>query len=275
MKKFENIVIASDLDGTYLADRSRLVERNIERVRYFCENGGHFTFATGRVPLFAKMAISNPNELTNLPAVTGNGTCLYDFAAEKPLVEHFIDMDIFMDMADMINELTCDAAFRGSMLKGFVIPALDHEVNIREYTCFPDFFEKLIMPMSEWKQLDIYKVNVMGDGEMLGRIYPILCEKFSDRLSITRSGYLAIEVMAHGISKAQMLKEMVNERFGENVMLCTVGDQENDLEMHSIADIPVCPANASDEVKAVCKYCLCDNNSGVVGDLIDLLDEQI
>lgn len=275
MKKFENIVIATDLDGTFLADRSKLVERNIERVRYFCDNGGHFTFATGRVPIFTRMAIPAPQEFINLPAVTGNGSCLYDFAEQKPVVEHFIDMDIFMGLAELVNELTADAAFRGSALNGFVIPSLEHRANVKEYTRFPDFMEKLIMPMEDWNKLDLYKVNVLGESEMLERIYPIVCEKFSDRLTITRSGPLAIEVMQHGTSKAQMLREMVNDRFGKDIMLCTVGDQENDLEMHSVADLPVCPANASDEVKAVCKHCLCDNNSGVVADLIDLLDRQI
>lgn len=274
-KKFEKIVIASDLDGTYFNSKSGLVERNLDRVRYFCENGGHFTFATGRVPIFTRMAIPEPHRLVNLPAVTGNGTCLYDFSTQKPCVEHFIDMDIFMEMAELVNEIAPNATYRGSGLRGFVVPALKHEVNVREYTQFPDFMEKLVMPMKEWQELELYKVNVMGDAEMLANIYPILKDRFSDKLTVTRSGYLAIEVMPHGTSKAQMLKEMVSERFGDDVMLCTVGDEENDLEMHSVADLPVCPANANEKVKSICKHCLCDNNDGVVGDLIDLLDRQI
>ena len=73
MSKFENIVIASDLDGTYFATGTKLVERNLERVRYFCENGGHFTFATGRLPIFTrkkakKFGVSNTTSC--LAAVT-------------------------------------------------------------------------------------------------------------------------------------------------------------------------------------------------------------
>lgn len=48
MKKFEGYLIVSDLDGTFLGKQSRIVERNVEAVRYFTENGGLFTFATGR-----------------------------------------------------------------------------------------------------------------------------------------------------------------------------------------------------------------------------------
>ena len=275
MKKFENIVIASDLDGTYFADDAMLVPRNLERVKYFCENGGHFTFATGRVPVFTKMSIADPGSLIDLPAVTGNGSCLYDFKNEKPIWEHFVDMDAFADLADTVRRLAPHAAFRGATLNGFVIPGLENKYNLKEYTEYPDFMEKLVMPMEKWGELDLYKVNVISDAQTLEMLYPILREGFSDRFNVTRSGYLAIEIMAHGTSKAVMLRKMVDERFGKNVTLYTVGDQDNDLEMHSIADVAVCPANANDAVKAVCKYCLCDNNSGVIGDLIDLLDRQV
>ena len=275
MKKFENIVIASDLDGTYFADKSRLVQRNIERVKYFCSNGGHFTFATGRVPIFTKMSISDPGALINLPAITGNGSCLYDFVSDVPIWEHFVDMKLIRELADTVKELAPHAAFRGAALKGFVVPGLENKYNLKEYNEYPDFMEKLVMPIDRWDELGLYKVNVIADGETLGMLDPILCEKFSDRLSVTRSGYLAIEIMQHGTSKAVMLRKMVDERFGKGVTLYTVGDQDNDLEMHSIADVAVCPANANDAVKAVCKYCLCDNNHGVIGDLIDLLDRQI
>ena len=101
MKKFENIVIASDLDGTYFATGTKLVERNLERVRYFCDNGGHFTFATGRLPIFTRKVMPNAHELVNMPAVTGNGTCLYDFEAKKPLEEQFINTDSFLELADL------------------------------------------------------------------------------------------------------------------------------------------------------------------------------
>ena len=49
MNRFSHIIIASDLDGTFLNDRSRPVPRNLAAIRYFTEHGGHFTFATGRV----------------------------------------------------------------------------------------------------------------------------------------------------------------------------------------------------------------------------------
>ena len=56
MKKFENILIASDIDGTLLF-QNEIHPRNFEKLRYFCENGGHFALATGRnhMDIFAIM----------------------------------------------------------------------------------------------------------------------------------------------------------------------------------------------------------------------------
>ena len=275
MKKFDNIVIASDLDGTFFADGTKLVQRNLESVKYFCDNGGHFTFATGRLPIFTRKAIPNAHEIINLPAVTGNGTCLYDYQKMMPVEEKFIDTDAFLELADFASEFSSEVGFRGVTLDGFVIPGLENSYNIKEYHYFPDFMEKLILPMEDWNRLDVYKVNVFAEKDTLEELYPILLDKFSDKFTVTRAGIFAIEVMPHGTSKAKMLKKMVTERFGEGVMLCTVGDHDNDLEMHSVADLPVCPENANDAVKSICKHILCDNNSGVIADLIDLLDRRI
>ena len=124
MKKFDNIVIASDLDGTYFADGTKLVQRNLERIEYFCENGGYFTFATGRLPIFTRKAMPNAHELVNLPAVTGNGTCLYDYQSMTPLEEIFIDTDMFCEVARFAKEFAPDVGFRGVTLDGFVLPSL-------------------------------------------------------------------------------------------------------------------------------------------------------
>ena len=193
----------------------------------------------------------------------------------NPLEEKFLDTDAFCEVARFAKELAPDVGFRGVTLDGFVLPSLENRHNVREYNYFPDFMVKRLLPVEKWNTLDVYKVNILGEKDELIRLYPVLCEKFSDRFTVSRAGYFCIEVMPFGTSKARMLKKMVSERFGKGVMLCTVGDHDNDLEMHLIADLPVCPSNANDAVKSICKHILCDNNSGVVADLIDLLDKQI
>ena len=46
MGKFSGILICSDFDGT-LAVGGHVVEKNIDAIRYFQENGGLFSVITG------------------------------------------------------------------------------------------------------------------------------------------------------------------------------------------------------------------------------------
>ncbi len=276
-KKFENIVIATDLDGTYFGNSVRLVPRNLSAVEYFCENGGHFTFATGRLPLFMRRSIPNANELINMPAVTGNGTCLYDFSKAQALREHFLADGFLNELSEFLNEelRTAAVGLRAVTREGIVVNSLENPHIKKEFEYLPDFMEKRLLTAEGWKRECFYKVNVMGDDAELCRLYPILEKHFAGRAAVTRSGYLSIEIMPGGTSKAVMLRELIDERFGNDAYLCTLGDYDNDLEMHSIANLSVCPSNANDKVKAACDLCLCSNEEGLIGALIENLSEYI
>ncbi len=272
MKKFENIVIASDLDGTYFGNKVRLVPRNLEAIKYFCDNGGHFTFNTGRLPIFMRKSLPNITELINMPAITGNGTCLYDFEKDQAIEEHFVEFEAFMELVDFVRAYSEIAGFRGVIEKGFVIHSLDNKYNKKEYEHLPDFMEKKIMPIPDWECLNMYKVNMMDTEERLERLFPVLKERFDGKLTINRAGLTWIEIMPRNTGKGIMLRSAVERLFKDKMTVCTVGDFDNDLDMHSVADLPVCPANANERVKAACKHTLCSNDDGVIADLIDLLD---
>ena len=49
--RFDNILLLSDLDGTFLNDEVKPVKSNIDAVNRFAQNGGLFSVASGR-PLF-------------------------------------------------------------------------------------------------------------------------------------------------------------------------------------------------------------------------------
>ena len=48
MKKFDKVLLASDFDGTLKDDNGVITKDVLDAVRYFQENGGFFTLATGR-----------------------------------------------------------------------------------------------------------------------------------------------------------------------------------------------------------------------------------
>ena len=50
MKKFEGMLLSCDMDGTLLDDNKQIPPDNIHALRYFTEQGGRLSLATGRSP---------------------------------------------------------------------------------------------------------------------------------------------------------------------------------------------------------------------------------
>lgn len=274
--KFENIFIASDLDGTYFNSKTETVARNIEKVKYFCENGGRFTFATGRLPLFIKRPIPDARAQVNFPAVMGNGTCLFDYQSERAIEEHFLNTALLAEVESFIAGISgVEAGLRATYDKGVTFSNIVNETLKREYDTFPEYVERVVCSAREWGGYRLYKANIRGKADAIEALYPYVEKEFSGVLSVTRSARTMIELMPHGTSKAAMLQGVKEKYFNNDVMLCTVGDYDNDLAMHAISDLSVCPSNANDAVKSVCKLQLCSNDDGVIADLIDYFDGNI
>ncbi|MBE6534398.1 MAG: HAD-IIB family hydrolase [Ruminococcaceae bacterium] len=272
-KKFENIFIASDLDGTFFASKTQMVKRNLEKIEYFCENGGRFTFATGRLPLFIKRPIPNPETIVNFPAVMGNGTCLFDYQNQRAVEEHFVDAKLLADVEDfLIKETGFEAAIRATFAQGVVMSTLENPALKREFETFPEYVERVVCSAHKWEGYNLYKANIRGTLDVIQEMYPRIKKEFGDVLTVTTSANTMIELMPLGISKASMLVDIKEKILDKDTVLCTVGDYDNDLEMHSISDLAVCPSNANDAVKSVCKLQLCSNDDGVIADLIDYFD---
>lgn len=77
MGRFDGVMILTDMDGTLLNSQRQLSRGNQEAARYFMEQGGLFSVATGR----AKRAMEYfmPELTINAPAVLFNGSVVYDF----------------------------------------------------------------------------------------------------------------------------------------------------------------------------------------------------
>ena len=53
MNKFKGYLICTDCDGTLTDNEGKVSDANAEAIKYFEEEGGLFTLATGRFPHFA------------------------------------------------------------------------------------------------------------------------------------------------------------------------------------------------------------------------------
>ena len=86
MKKFEGILICTDLDGTLLRDDGTISEENLTAIKHFKENGGIFTFITGRMPYFVSDIYTKIEP--NAPFGCINGGGIYDHRTQKYIWTH-------------------------------------------------------------------------------------------------------------------------------------------------------------------------------------------
>ena len=83
MGKFDGVLICTDLDGTLLKNDKTISDANIEAIEYFKQNGGLFTFVTGRMPYYVSYITEKVNP--NAPFGCVNGGGVFDFVRQKYL----------------------------------------------------------------------------------------------------------------------------------------------------------------------------------------------
>ena len=275
MKNFQDIMIATDLDGTFFSSEAKEVPRNIEAIKYFTENGGIFTFATGRASWNTDVLLPNAGEYLNHPAITCNGMTLYDMSEHTPVREYFIPSEQVVELVDVILPKFSEVCFRAAGLEGIFVFQPEHPILVREQKKNP--VKYFVCPYKEWISYKFYKITMRAESEILDEVKAYLDNLFGDKYNICKSWPTILEILPKGRSKAEMLREVKNdlEENGRKIKLYAVGDFENDIDMLKMADVAVCPDNALDCVKEICDLCLCDNDSGVIADLIYKLDEDI
>ncbi|CDE06155.1 cof-like hydrolase [Anaerotruncus sp. CAG:390] len=278
MKDLSNILILTDLDGTFFGARAKIIQRNIDAIERFKAAGGLFTIATGRMHMSLEHCIPNVRELVNAPVAVCNGTYLYDFSKNHPTCEHFLDRDLTRRAIDFMFKALPTVCIRLSVPEGYmtcppVSPMMERDLQ----SCPPE--NRYILPVEEWMNYDWYKVVIRDKPERLVWLRRELRREMGDdTFEDTMSGPTFFELQKKGCTKALMIPELrricQSPEHPGPLKVYAVGDYDNDISMIKAADVGVCPSNALDEVKKVADLCLCSNEEGVIADLIEHIEAE-
>ena len=278
MKKFENIYIASDIDGTFLWDCGYVNPKNIKAVKYFTENGGHFTFSTGRNPFDTDRVIPYWRSLCNMPGIFCNGSMLYDPTTNNIMDPRYITpketaVKVFSIVRENFSHI---AGARATTSRGFLF-ADDDEFVMRRFTANGNIHVSEILPFEEIDGSDIFKIVVETTREDRETIYKEMEKYFGGILELTYSAPTLVEIQPLGVTKAfqvERLKAKAKEK-DPNAKVYCIGDYNNDYSMLLAADVAVCPENASDNIKAISQVITCHCKDGAIADLIDKIEKSI
>ena len=274
MEKYDGILIASDLDGTFLGKKSRIVQENVEAVKAFCAQGGLFTCATGRHHGHLLQALPCAKELCNIPVIFANGAYLYDYATERVLCETFMDIDLTRELLIYVRAGHCRVGFRVTTPQGFATDGRTDIMRhfIEEAKGQPYFVE--VAPVEAWTQRLWHKIVFRGAKEDLDALAMDVRERFGEMFEFTRSSDTFFEVQRLGCSKGTMLevlRRVCEQRLGRPIKTYGVGNHENDLSMITTADVGACPSDAYWSVLDAASMHLCSHDEGALADLIKRL----
>lgn len=276
MKKFDNIILASDIDGTFVWQYGYVNPKNFEKVKYFISNGGHFLFSSGRNSKDITVVSNDLLSLVNTPCVLCNGGFLYDI--EKDVIENPVYTDskkLSQMLSDVANAFP-DVGFRASYDGGFIIREEDEYIKT-ELSRYGMLKFATFEPLANFEKYKMFKAIFRSDKERLAEVAKYIIPKYESSFAFTRSAETILEAMPHGVTKATQLshlKEKMKKQYPDAVLWC-VGDFDNDVDMLKFADVAACPENATDAVKDICSVHLCHCKDGAIAELIDVIEKHI
>lgn len=266
MKKFDGMLILSDMDGTLLDSEKKISEENIRAIQYFVDNGGKFSLATGRSK--SSMEYYVQHLPINAPVVVYNGAGVYDFKADKFVFQKYMDDTCIAFIDDICREFPFVA---GEVYLDFT----EFVVNGNEITDW--HFKQIRLPMIEKKSTEIplpwVKINFCIPAERIDEVEAYALEKHS-KWFFQRSGSRFLEAMSKGVDKGTGAIEVCKAENIDPKYLFTIGDHLNDIELIEAAGISFCPANSQDKIKEMADVIVTDNNNSALASMIDWLDKK-
>ena len=258
--KFKNIMIVTDLDGTFYNSDHDFHPRNLEAVEYFTKNGGLFTIATGRVPETMTKQLETFKRITNAPAILCNGAFLYDFAEDKRSMMVELDREKATEIVKLVKDEYNVFRTRACAKGG--------EIPIEELSD--------LALLRDWTRVSFDD----GSTDTLNLIRQAVETRYKDDFSFMFACPEIFEFQAKEATKGKgldRLRLLLNEKgqADTSLRIYAVGDFENDLELLRHTDVACCPDNAIDLIKEASHIKLCHHNDGAIADLIERIEKSI
>lgn len=262
MGKFSGYLFCSDIDGTIVGQDGKISSENEEAIRYFQENGGLFTLATGR--WFDYIHKFKPGFTPNTHVICLNGTVLChkdtgDIIVSRPFHKTDATADNIKRILTEFPEICAIDVFLDSGNDGMSISAE----------------ELLATDMAELRKIaeeqTIYKMLLIHSTIDTSRV-DSMNEKFGDKYVFGRSWPEGTEVVSYDSGKGAMidiLREMADTHIHTTI---AVGDYENDIQMVKHADIGYAVLNAADALKKVADKITVHHNDSAIAKIIADLD---
>lgn len=263
MKKFTNVILLSDMDGTLLNTQGFVSKENREAIKYFIQNGGLFGIATGRSQLNSVLFLDDIQ--VNAPCILYNGCGVYDFDAKrfirlyelsKPKLITFLRYCL-KEFLEITIQIYCPE------MCYFITPESEADPYIIAIHQPCEFLN-----LDDISELPWIKILFNGREEDLKRLNEqMINHGLENELNWVFSSEVYLEYLPYGISKGSALQH-IKERMGSDHKIYAVGDYNNDVEMLQAADVGIATQNAIASLKEIADRITVNNNENAIADII-------
>ena len=270
MKKFENILFCTDLDGTLFNSKKQISKENLDAIEYFKSEGGFFTFITGRVPQTFKTVYETIKP--NAPIGCLNGGGVYDHVKGEFLWKQTLSRDC-LELVRYVDEKLPEMGIQFNTVDGIFFNK-DNEAmewfrkitGVENIPCSCDELNcdllKIVFAHTDPKQVD-----------ELAKL--LLAHPSASNYDFIRSELNLYEILPKGANKGNVLVKIA-EILGIDIKKTIgIGDYNNDISLIKSAGIGVAVANAVDEAKLVADYITVSNDQHAIRQIIDDLDKGV
>lgn len=260
-------LIACDLDGTLLNDKSEVSAENLNAIKKITEKGVIFAIVTGRTLKEIPLELINCADIRYI--IFSDGAAVLDKKSEEVIFTAYMNSDeiesifgllsSFDTMAEIFNDGTPFAEY--SQLSS---ESLDYFEIDKSYRGVVESTRKGIKNMknhlADFSKAEIFNVFFKNADER-----DLCIEKLNkiDGINVTTSMDNNLEIMSRSASKGNSLKKLCGEAGINMSEVIAAGDSKNDITMFRAAGLALSPANAAEEAKKNAEAVICSNNEHI------------
>ena len=268
MKRFENMLLCSDLDGTLLQSDQTISAQTLEAIEYFKSEGGLFTFITGRMPYFVSSIEQTVHPNAPIGCINGGG--LYDFRTQAYLWRIEISRDVLELVRDVEREIPGIQVNTFNTL--FFCTENEGMNEFRRFTGLPNItchYDDVHEPIAKIVFCDHIEEHITAAQALLD------AHPRAHELTFIRSEKTLYEILPKGIHKGIALQKLAEHLEIPIERTIAVGDYDNDIGMLRAAGIGVSVANATPATKAAADHHTVSNDEHPIARIIADIENGI
>jgi len=247
-------LLAADVDGTLVNDKSVFTPRTLTAIRDAVDAGVIFAVATGR-PMCAAQELTSLTS-KDMPIIIFNGATVFMSKSRKVLTHEYIDFDLVKEVYEM--SIARDIAL--ALWADDHLWATRNCKFVKAYRSLSDAELTIITDIEALRKQGISKIVWLDTPEVVARLQTEMNEHFGDKLNCHVSLPQVLEFVGPETSKAKALAE-IGRLYGiDRSEMIAVGDGFNDISMIQYAGLGVAVDNAPAGVKNAADYITLSNN---------------